>query len=526
MPYPRPTERDLQNGNSLARAIIAGQSIDGPRRTTVSMSGTPQQQVTAQAMSDILQGSVGGVRGPEDTLLVINRALSGHLDQLYNEGTSGVSVFSTVPRSSVLDDGLGLDGADAGEGGSAGGDDSGEGGSYTPGVIPPDNIPPGGQRLPWGATIYGNNTKIPGERVAQFAYWAGFRGEQLVEVVAIAKRESQFMPYIRAVNRDTQDDSYGLMMINMIKSAHPNVSDEEYLKMLGVPGKDPNLLREPQVNMNAAFAMSQRANGTLRPWGGYKGKENTYNTNIAEARDYVAKAEAAGYFRTRPEGWSGGGGSTGGTGGISPGSAGSSTAGNTPEELIYAGNIIANHPNFWAAKKSAAFRKLLTEGAGSTPYVQYKNPNTGGALLVPNLLNYLYIILEAGFILDDWWGSIVNKSNASKRSYHAHGGAIDLGGIGLASENRKVGVGSIADWTRYGDKMFNILASMPQSSWADENAWHKRSEYGNSGFYAYKDPNPNHFHFGFKPTHSGTLMAALKKRRTSSGGNSNAPKAV
>lgn len=191
---------------------------------------------------------------------------------------------------------------------------------------------------------------------------------------------------------------------------------------------------------------------------------------------------------------------------------------------MYAGNIIATHPNFWAAKNHAGLRNLLTKGAGNTPYVQFRGP--GGALLVPNLLNYLYIILEGGFILDDFWGAVVNKRNSSKVSYHAHGGAIDLGGAGLAADNRKVGVGQSAYWNMVGDKMFTLLSSLPQSSWADENAWHTKRDYGNAGFHAYRDPNPNHYHFGFKPDHSGTLMAALKRRRVGTTPSNNTPRAV
>lgn len=509
--YGQPNEEMMRNPRSLARAIFAGQSIDGPRQTTASMGGTPQQQVTAQSISDILQGTMG-VRGPEDTLLVINKALSSQLDNLYTSGSSSGSMFSTVRRDDIPPPQVPEEQAEGG--GDAGGTDGGS--SYTPGVIPPDNIPAGGQKLPWGATIFGNNTIIPGERVAQFAYWAGFRGETLVEVVAIAKRESQYMPYIRALNVKTQDDSYGLMMINMIKSAHPNATDSEYLAMLGVPGTDKNLLREPQVNMNAAFAMYTRAGNTLRPWGGYKGKTNTYNTDVNAARQIVAKAESLGYFRERPTGWSDSGGGGGGGGSVNPGSSGSSTAGNTAEEIMYAQAILANHPNNWAARDNTnGFKDMLLNGLKhNNKYIVYKNPKNGYALLVPNLINYLYMILEGGFILAAYGNSIRTSNVGSGRpSFHNYGAAIDIFGFGLASEGKFYGIESNRKQAeRIGDAMWNHLASLPKSSWADENAWHLKRNYGTQGFKTYVDPNPNHWHFGFRPDHHGTLISALKRR--------------
>ncbi len=84
-----------------------------------------------------------------------------------------------------------------------------------------------------------------GEDVAQMAYRAGFRGDDLVNVVAISTRESDWSPDAFNGNADTGDRSDGLMQINMIGD-------------LG-----PTRLREFGTNLNAAFLIYADSVGSL-----------------------------------------------------------------------------------------------------------------------------------------------------------------------------------------------------------------------------------------------------------------------
>src|SRR5687768_43632 len=96
--FRRPTERDLQNGGSFSNFVLPLLTPDGPVRTTLSISGAPAQQASAQTVSDLLQGTLG-VRDPNQLLSVVNKGLSSHLGQIYNQGLSGISTFSTAERS-------------------------------------------------------------------------------------------------------------------------------------------------------------------------------------------------------------------------------------------------------------------------------------------------------------------------------------------------------------------------------------------------------------------------------------------
>jgi hypothetical protein len=173
---------------------------------------------------------------------------------------SGMSISEIVAGVSALaTSGLGSFGSRSGGGGT--GPESGSSGS-----VPVDLSGTG---------------PLSGEQIAQLAFNAGFRGQDLVDVVAIAKRESSWNPRAHNPNRKTKDNSYGLMQINMIDGLGP-----ARLKEFGLSSYED--LFDPVKNMQAAFKLYQQSGNTLRPWGGYKGKENTYNTNVAEAQNIVA----------------------------------------------------------------------------------------------------------------------------------------------------------------------------------------------------------------------------------------------
>jgi hypothetical protein len=124
---------------------------------------------------------------------------------------------------------------------------------------------------------------LAGSEVARLAYNAGFRGKDLAAVVAISHRESRWKPGAYNPNRATKDDSYGLMQINMLGDLGP-----ARLQQFGISKYED--LYDPQTNMNAAYVLYQRSNNTLHPWGGYKGKSNTYSTDMSLGEQAVREA--------------------------------------------------------------------------------------------------------------------------------------------------------------------------------------------------------------------------------------------
>lgn len=124
---------------------------------------------------------------------------------------------------------------------------------------------------------------LSGAEVARLAYNAKFRGKDLAAVVAIAYRESRWKPGAYNPNRATKDDSYGLMQINMLGDLGP-----ARLQQFGISRNEE--LYDPQTNMDAAYVLYQRSGNTLHPWGGYKGKSNTYGTDLSLGEQAVREA--------------------------------------------------------------------------------------------------------------------------------------------------------------------------------------------------------------------------------------------
>lgn len=131
------------------------------------------------------------------------------------------------------------------------------------------------------------------EQVAQLAYQAGFRGDALTTIVAIAKRESGYNPSAYNGNAGTGDNSVGLTQINLIGDLLP--ARGKILQQLGY-NVDPNnaaqvrkALEDPLTNLKVAYVLS--SSGTnFYPWGGYKGQDPTYATDIPAARTAVQNA--------------------------------------------------------------------------------------------------------------------------------------------------------------------------------------------------------------------------------------------
>jgi hypothetical protein len=123
-----------------------------------------------------------------------------------------------------------------------------------------------------------------GTMVAHLAHLAGFSNDEVATVVGISKRESGWRPDAYNGDAGTGDKSYGLMQINMLGSLGPARREQYGLS------KDEDLF-DPYTNLKVAYGMSG-GGSNFNPWGGYKGKEDTYNTNMEEARRIT---RAAGY---------------------------------------------------------------------------------------------------------------------------------------------------------------------------------------------------------------------------------------
>lgn len=132
---------------------------------------------------------------------------------------------------------------------------------------------------------------LSGEEVARLAYQAGFRGDGLVKIVGITKRESGWNPAAYNGDESTGDNSIGLAQINMIGNMGP--SRMKTLQSLGVDvstvEEARQALKDPLTNLRFAYTLSDEGTNFYH-WGGYKGESDTYSTDLNEAREVVKRA--------------------------------------------------------------------------------------------------------------------------------------------------------------------------------------------------------------------------------------------
>jgi hypothetical protein len=156
-----------------------------------------------------------------------------------------------------------------------------------------------------GATAVSSGT-VGLDVVGKALYQAGFRGNDLINMMAIPSRESSYDTGVHNLNPKTGDDSWGLWQINVAPGANAGTLKD-------VTGSaDPTQLTDPYTAAKVAYAMYQRSGNTLNPWGGYKGESNTYNVSddaINAARQTAQSLWPSGYGDP-PGGGGGNGGST------------------------------------------------------------------------------------------------------------------------------------------------------------------------------------------------------------------------
>lgn len=128
------------------------------------------------------------------------------------------------------------------------------------------------------------------EQVASVLYVAGFRGDDLVHLVAIGKRESGYRPAAHRSDRPKGEvmGDRGLFQINYIHDAN--------LKAAGIITQ-PSDLFDPLVNARAARFLFERSG--LFPWnmtaGGWQAHGVPFHgTNVERAREAVQRAEQQG----------------------------------------------------------------------------------------------------------------------------------------------------------------------------------------------------------------------------------------
>jgi hypothetical protein len=102
-------------------------------------------------------------------------------------------------------------------------------------------------------------------------YFAGFRGQNLVEAWGTAMKESTGRPMAHNKNSNTGDNSYGLFQINMIGSLGPARREQYKLKT----NSD---LFDPLINAKIAFHMS---NGG-KNWSAWHGLTDRTKAFMAE----------------------------------------------------------------------------------------------------------------------------------------------------------------------------------------------------------------------------------------------------
>jgi hypothetical protein len=124
---------------------------------------------------------------------------------------------------------------------------------------------------------------LPASEIARVAFEAGFRGEALATMVAIALSESTGNPM--AHNPVGKDDSYGLWQINMLGDMGP-----QRRRMWGLQSNED--LWDPATNARAAYSLVQGRRGGFQDWSDYN--NGRYLRYWSVAREAAAAMESAG----------------------------------------------------------------------------------------------------------------------------------------------------------------------------------------------------------------------------------------
>jgi cell wall-associated NlpC family hydrolase len=106
------------------------------------------------------------------------------------------------------------------------------------------------------------SSRLGFDDIARYAYQAGFRGQALQYITAIAMRESGGNPAAYNPNVHTGDQSWGLLQVNTLGSLA--AGRRAQLQSLGYSGDFHDLL-DPAVNMKMAYKLSNGGTN-FEPW--------------------------------------------------------------------------------------------------------------------------------------------------------------------------------------------------------------------------------------------------------------------
>lgn len=201
---------------------------------------------------------------------------------------------------------------------------------------------------------------------------------------------------------------------------------------------------------------------------------------------------------------------------------------NTPEDVMYAGNLLINHPNFWSDTESLSDDgKFTTDGSGGYAKGLVNQLTNGFALpasvadriaiktktkgfVAPNLINLLWFIVENGFIIGRNIGMVgVKNTDKGSISNHSFGCAIDVGRIGRAKESVTYEVSDTRSHSIIRE-LYQVLDTLPSSRFPGEIGGPFDPGNGAKGDGYYTDAaHSNHLHLGFYPENAGSLLSVL-----------------
>jgi hypothetical protein len=549
----------LMDEDSFFSYVSDGQTFNtkGGRsvRSTASINGGEQYFATSHAVSDILQGALLDTN-PQDNLLVINRALTNQLKGLPDEITSYSSFTQTIPEISLK----------SGGGGTGTNPGFGDSGNLDPAWVKALPLVHSDGPVIWaGQGKSSNEMHLPTsasieEDIAQHRQSSTLKDFlrhpfNMDRVGGPIGGESEILYDIsdgpvRLVgddsNKEGQTGAFGYLDPESeqwyISMAWPYKSDGVTASFLraGLPAiatLSATLSKSQYKGKRLLVycpAVGRAVVATPGDWG-----TQPYWSNGAVTRESINGF----YYGLSPDihdalGTNHGADmvvrwmpdttplgpyqpnadqvvSSGSYNGVSN-SASGSTLVNSLEELIYAGEMISNHPGMAQAQYKDRLVdgfQLQFGGANQTPArpaIWFPSINRG--FHYPSLLNYLWYLLEAGYSFSGSVAGYVNKyTSGGSISNHAYGGAIDIMGIG-APGHAPVRSGH-PQWMAFCESAFNYLATLARET--------KPAEIGgdfnrlfNGWLKVYTDAA--HIHFGFDQTQIGQLISALKVNNNNS----------
>lgn len=564
-----PGPRGLIDEDSFFDYVSSGQTynISGGPRTTAAINGTPQYAATTHSVSDILQGSLGQYN-PEDELLYINKTLTDSLRNFVDTGHDvyGYSSFTQIEAGAGY----------GGGGGTSSTQGSGVGGILNESWV--NSLPlvhengatiwqgegkaSREMHLPTSADIQTdvsqhkqidmptdwkhpyNMDRVAGDGAggnkpnigADGYVWDWGGGENIIQSSkpqeTIGNENPTSPGTTGAFGYLDPDSEQWYMAMAWPYSGSPERSFER-AERPDVAAIAKGLKKSDyQGKRILVFNVDSKKGVVCTPgdWGSQPYWSNgTEATGGIEGFYFGLSPDTHHYFGTEhganvkvrwmpddtPLGPYAGTGAAQGS--VDLGSSSGQGVSNTLAEMKYAGEKLVNHPNLDGADR---FKDHLVNG--SLPQIEDPGrfapayfAEVNRVYSMPSLLNYMWVLLEAGFTFYIDGSGYVHRSKitSSSLSNHARAGAFDIHKIGY--NGPPVGYQD-PTWRSINDKMWEYMATKPRDAKPTETASSFEHTYG-GWFRVYKDGNPNHVHIGFDENRVGALIPALLPTTASQG---------